>query len=223
MKSMKPFFTFLFVFTNLISFSQEIKIEERNVDLSSGSKNAIIVTIPYTTSDFIEKKIKDEMKDWGGKYNTSKGEFITIQSQIKELGEKMFDGYAKIISAKDGNVTVAFAFDLGGAFLTSSQHKEQYTTISNRIKAFGIRAAKEATEDEKSEQEKILRTAQKEQESLEKDKSTLEQEIEDSKRRIEEAQKKIEQNKQAQEKKKEEIKSQTFKVEEVTKKLSAIK
>lgn len=220
---MRTLFTFLFLVTGSITFSQEVKIDEKSVDFSGSNRNAILVTIPYTTSDLIEKKIKDEMKDWGGKYNSSKGEFMITQGQIKEIGEKMFDGYAKIVSVKDGNVIVAFAFDLGGAFLTSSQHKEQYSTMSSRIKAFGVRAAKEATEDEKSEQEKLLRATQKEQESLEKEKSSLEQEIVDAKKRIEEAQKKIEQNKQDQEKKKEEIKNQSFKVEEVTKKLSAIK
>lgn len=223
MKRMKIFFCFVLLIITSFSFSQEIKLEEKSIDFSGVSRNAICVTIPYTTSDFIEKKIKDEMKDWGGKYNSSKGEFLTTQSQIKEIGEKLFDGYAKIISAKDGIIVVAFGFDLGGAFLSSSAHKEQYTSISNRIKAFAVHAAKEATEEEIKAQEKLLHTVEKEQETLEKDKASLEKEIEEAKKRIEEAQKKIEQNKQDQTKKKEEIKNQSFKVQEVTKKLSAIK
>lgn len=223
MKQMKNLFYFAILIITSFSYSQEIKLEEKYTEFSGVSRNAICVTIPYTTSDFIEKKIKDEMKDWGGKYNSSKGEFLTTQSQIKEVGEKLFDGYAKIISAKDGIVVVAFGFDLGGAFLSSSAHKEQYTSISARIKSFAVRAAKEATEEEIKTQEKLLRTAEKEQETLEKDKVSLEKEIEDAKKRIDEAEKKIEQNKQDQEKKKEEIKNQSFQVQEVSKKLSAIK
>lgn len=220
---MKTILTFLLIATTCTTFSQEVKTEEKSIPFSSGSKNSIVVSIPNTTSDFIEKEIKDEMKNWGGKYSSSKGEFSILQGQIKELGEKLFDGYAKIVSDKDGIVVVAFAFDLGGAYLTSTEHKEQFTAMNNKVKAFAVKVAKDATQQELDEQQKILKAAQKDQESLEKDKASLEQDIESYKKKIEEALKQIDQNKQNQEKKKEEIKAQTMKVEEVSKKLGAIK
>ena len=220
---MKQILSILLISITFLSQSQEIKTEERSTAFSTGSKNAILVTIPNVTSDFMEKEIKDEMKNWGGKFSSSKGEFTIIQGQTKEIGEKMFDGYAKIVSSKDGIVVVAFAFDLGGAYLSSIQHKEQYTAINARIKAFAVKVAKDATQEELDEQQKILKSRQKEQEDLEKEKASLDQDIVDYTKKIEDAKKKIEQNKQSQEKKKEEIKVQTSKVEEVSKKLGAIK
>ena len=204
-------------------FSQTVLIEESNASFSTGSKNAIIVTIPYSTVDFVEKKIKDELKSWGGKSNSSKGEFTTTQSQTKELGEKLFDGIAKILDAKDGNIKVAFAFDLGGAFLTSSSHRDQYNAISNKLKLFAINTSKESVSDDLKNQEKTLKEHQKNSESLEKDKLSLESNIVDYKKKIEEALAKIEQNKVDQAKKKEEIKAQEAVVNEVNKKLGAIK
>ena len=130
------------VLFSMIVSAQNVEIDEKNSTFNAGSKNAILVTIPHVTEDFMEKRIKDEVKDWGGKYNSSKGEYSSMQAQTKEMGEKMFDGFAKIVSAKDGNVVVAFAFDLGGAYMSSSDHKVQYTAMAARLKVFGINSAK---------------------------------------------------------------------------------
>ena len=208
---------------SIIALSQNIEIDEKNSSFNAGSKNAILVTIPHVTGDFMEKRIKDEVKDWGGKYNSSKGEYSSMQAQTKEIGEKMFDGFVKIVSAKDGNVVVAFAFDLGGAYMSSSDHKAQYSAMSVRLKEFGINSAKEFVDEEVKDLEKVLKAFQKDQESLEKDKYSLEKDIEDFKKKIDDAEKKIEQNKADQEKKKSEIKAQEVKVEEVNKKLKGIK
>jgi chromosome segregation ATPase len=220
MKIYTTLITLSFAFT---TFSQAVRIEEKSTSFNAGSKNAICITIPHTSSDFVEKKVKEEMKNWNGKYNSSKGESLTSLSLLKEIGEKTFDGYAKIIESKDGMTTVAFAFDLGGAFLSSSQHKEQYNAMLQRLKTFGINTSKEAVGEVIREQEKSLKTIQREQESLEKEKATLEQGIENSKKEIEEATKKIEKNQHDQIKKKEEIKMQATKLDESNKKLGNIK
>ncbi len=204
-------------------FSQNVVLEEKNATFTSGSKNAIIVTIPFSTVDFVEKRIKDELKNWGGKSNSSKGEFSTTLSQTKEIGEKPFDGFAKIIDSKDGNIIVAFAFDLGGAFLSSSSHKDQYNAISSKLKNFAINTSKESVSDNLKTQEKLLKEHQKNSESLEKDKVNLEADIVNYKKKIEEALAKIEQNKVDQAKKKEEIKAQEAVVVDVNKKLGGIK
>lgn len=220
---MKILFVFLTFVSVSLSFSQKVNLDERSATFNAGSKNAILVTIPFSNADFIEKKIRDEVKSWGGKNNSSKGEYTSLQSQIKEMGDKPFDGYAKIVDSKDGNITVAFAFDLGGAFLSSSAHSTQYSAISKKIKEFAVNAAKDCVSDELKENEKILKNHVKDQESLVKDKTSLENDIVNYKKKIEEALAKIEQNKQDQSKKQEEIKTQETKVGEVSKKLGEIK
>ena len=188
----------LFTFILLIhisisfSFSQKVSLDERNATFNVGSRNALLVTIPYSNSDFIEKKIKEEVKNWGGKNSSSKGEYTTTQSQIKELGEKPFDSFVKIVDAKEGMITVAFAFDLGGAFLSSSAHSAQYSAISKKIKDFSLSTSKEFVNEELKENQSILKANQKEQESLVKDKTSLENSIVDYKKKIDEAIVKIE-------------------------------
>ena len=219
----------LFTFILLIhisisfSFSQKVSLDERNATFNVGSRNALLVTIPYSNSDFIEKKIKEEVKNWGGKNSSSKGEYTTTQSQIKELGEKPFDSFVKIVDAKEGMITVAFAFDLGGAFLSSSAHSAQYSAISKKIKDFALSTSKEFVNEELKENQSILKANQKEQESLVKDKTSLENSIVDYKKKIDEAIVKIEKNTQDQAKKQAEIKTQEAKVGEVIKKLGEIK
>lgn len=203
--------------------SGQVTISEKNTTFNNGSKNSILLTIPHVTSDFVEKEIKDEMKDWGGKYNSSKGEFISTQSNIKEIGEKLFDGYAKIVDSKEGSVTVAFAFDLGGAHMNSSEHSSQYKMMVGRLKDLGLKISKDAVSEELKDEEKQLKNLRKDQENLEKSKVDLEKDIEDYKKRIEEALLKIEKNKTDQSTKTEEIKSQENKCLEVTTKLNGIK
>ena len=57
------------------AIGQEVKTSNDKVSFSHGSFDAIIVSIPYADKDVVEKELKSEMKDWGGKYNSSKGEF----------------------------------------------------------------------------------------------------------------------------------------------------
>lgn len=221
---MKLFSLILFFHISIsFCFSQKIILEERNATFNEGSRNALLVTIPFSSSDFVEKKIKEEVKSWGGKNSSSKGEYTTTQSQIKEMGEKPFDSFVKIVDSKEGNITVAFAFDLGGAFLSSAAHSAQYSAISKKIKDFALNTSKESVNEELKENQSILKAQQKEQESLLKDKNSLENSIVDYKKKIEEAIVKIEKNTQEQAKKQAEIKTQETKVGEVSKKLGEVK
>ena len=139
------------------------------------------------------------------------------------MGEKPFDSFVKIVDAKEGIITVAFAFDLGGAFLSSSAHSAQYSAISKKIKDFALNTSKESVSEDLKENQSILKDRQKEQESLLKDKTSLENSIVDYKKKIDEAIVKIEKNTQDQAKKQAEIKTQEVKVGEVSKKLGEIK
>jgi molecular chaperone DnaK (HSP70) len=217
----------LFLLSSLFTISsisaQSVSVSEQNESFSVGNKNAIVVTIPFAKLDFVEKELKSEMKNWGGKYNSGKSENVVTQGQMKEIGEKLFDGYAKIITDKNGGIKVAFAFDLGGAFLSSSMHKEQYNVVMARLKSFGVKCSTKAVEEELKAEEKALKSLEKEQEDLVKEKEDLEKSIENYKQKIAEAEKNIEKNSENQGKKHEEIKTQKTKVEAVSKKQKSIK
>ena len=135
--NMKKILFSLFAFSLInFSFSQEIKLSEESQFFNIGSKNSIVVSIPYGVKDIVEKELRRELKDWDGKYDSGKGEFFTIQASTKTMGGKPFDAYAKIITESDNSMKVAFAIDLGGAFLSSREHGAQYKAMSEMIKDF---------------------------------------------------------------------------------------
>lgn len=215
---MKQLFTLLISVISLGAFAQnEVKITEEMYGYSVGSKNSIIVTVPYGTVDGVEKQLKSEMKSWGGKYSESKGEHKTLQSAVKKLFEgKTFDSYARVFTA--GNeVKVAVAIDLGGAFLNSAEHSMQFNEMKERLYQFAVTAGKETVKGDLKAEEKILSTMEKEQKKLEKEKESLTKGIEDYKKKITENEKKIAENTALQNKRKEEIATQSLKIKDIEK------
>lgn len=213
---MKQLFILLIAAISFNSFAQnEVKVTEESISYSVGSKNSIVVTIPYGDQEVVEKELKSEMKDWGGKYSSSKGEAQTLQSSVKKMFErKTFDSYAKVIKTDDG-IKVAVAVDLGGAFMTSSQHSAQFAEMKERLQKFAVTAAKESIKENMKAEEKILSSFEKEEKSLEKEKESHLKDIEDYKKKIADSQKKIEDNVILQTKKKEQIKDQSKKIKDL--------
>lgn len=210
---MKQLFILALTAISFGSFAQnQIKTSEESVAYSVGSRNSIIVTVPYGKADIVAKELKKEMKDWGGKLKASKTESTTFQSSLKNMFErKTFDTYAKVITV-DNEVKVAVAVDLGGAYMTSKDHPSQYGEMKVRLENFAATAAKASVKDNVKAEEKILSTLQKEEKSLEKVKESHLKEIESYKKKIEESQKKIEDNIVLQTKKKDEVKAQAAKI-----------
>ncbi|AEA43633.1 hypothetical protein [Fluviicola taffensis] len=214
----------LFVATLLTTWvvGQEIKTSNEKISFSHGSFDAIVVNIPYGNKDIIEKELKSEMKDWGGKYNSSKDEYTTKQSKIKAMGDKYFDGYAKIIES-GGEFKVAFAVDLGGAYMTHGEHHEQHKAIQERVKKFAQAAAKSSVEGKIDLEAKALKKLNGEKEDLLKDIERSKKDIEDYKKKIAESEQKIKDNESATSKKEGEIGAQATKLEEAQGLLKKIK
>jgi len=205
-----------------VSWSQEVKTEEKSVSFNNGSHNAIVVTIPYAKKDVVEKELKSEMKNWGGNFESTKGEYIAMQTTMKAMGEKHFDGYAKIIESGDV-IQVAFAVDLGGAYLSSSQHSAQFKVIKEKAQKFGATAATAGVDAELALEAKLLKDMEKEKSDLEKSIESSKKDIEDYKKKIEAAEQSIKDNEANLAKKGEEISTQTGKIADVEKKKKAIK
>jgi hypothetical protein len=214
----------LFVATILTTWvvGQEVKTSNEKVSFSHGSFDAIVVSIPYGNKDVVEKELKSEMKDWGGKYNSSKDEYTAKQAKIKAMGDKYFDGYAKIIES-GSEIKVAFAVDLGGAYLNHREHGDQHKAIEGRVKKFGQSAAKESVNGMIETETKALKKLTGEKEDLLKDIEHSKKDIEDYKKKITEAEQKIKDDESATQKKESEIGTQTSKLGEVQELLKKIK
>lgn len=215
---MKHLITGLFTSFGFALFAQNtVSVSEENNNFSVGSKNSIVVNIPYGNIDVVEKALKSELKDWDGKYNSSKGEFTSMQAKLKVMGDKPFDAYVKIITSGDV-IKIAFAIDLGGAFMNSNQHGAQFNEMREVIRKFALKTSKECVEEDLKVESKKLENFEKDQKDLEKEKENLLNSIDDYRKKINEAEKKIEENMTNQSNKKSEIFTQAQKVKEIEKK-----
>lgn len=205
------------IFTTFI-FAQEIKSSDEKISFSHGTFDAIVVNIPYGNKETIEKELRSEMKDWGGKYDSSKDEYVAKGAKMKAMGDKYFDGYAKLYKKGD-EYYVAFAVDLGGTYLTRQQHKEQYKVIEGRALKFAKTASVQSIKDEIEAETKILSGLQKDQKNIESDIEDSRKDIENYKKKIQEEEASIEKNESALASKKTEVEKQAEKVAAIKKKL----
>lgn len=217
---MKKILTLVAVSMALNSISQ-VQVDERSVNID-GSKNGFLITIPYANEKQVENSLKDELKDWKGKYST-KGYIFVDDCSIKDMGPNTFDVYAMIEANTEGGCNVSIAIDLGGAFMSSGEHGQQFSYMKDRLTKFGVKAAKAAVDDEIKAAEEVLKQKQKELADLEADQAKKEKEIEDYKAKIAENEKLIEESKKNQETKKGEIKEQEGVVSGIQAKKEAIK
>jgi exonuclease SbcC len=219
------YLTFLFL-VPVVVFSQKINVSDGNTDFSigiSGSKPSLQVSIPFGDLEVVEKMLKKELKDFNGKLDDKKNEYFVSLGEIKDLGKKQFDVYAKIIGSKDSPISVCWAVDLGGAYMDKSTHSEQYSVFKKRLEKFA-EAAAEASIDKQIELEKeILKELEKDKDKLIKEQEDLKADIEDLKKKITEKESDIQKAKGKEDTKKTEISAQENKLKSVEKRKEQIK
>lgn len=198
-----------------------LAIVESRVPMSRGTQPALTVTIPKAKSKDIEKGWKEVLKSYKAKVKTEKGETFGDNALLKQLSENTVDIYTRQTDTVEGTALTLFV-DLGGAFLASSTHPEQYKVAENVLYQFAVEQAKVAMGYEIEGAGKVLETLQKDHKKLEGDQKGLEREIEKHREhmkgleeQIQEAQKMIEVSKAAQAAKKVEVEKQTTAIQEL--------
>lgn len=218
---MKTLFTLVASIIGFISFSQ-IEVQEKTVNVN-GSHNGIAIKIPYGDAKMIDKELKDELKSWKGKFSSEKGYYFADDCKLKSMGDNTFDVYAKVEENTEVGATVLVAVDLGGAYMSSSEHGAQYKIIEKKLYDFGVSAAKNVIDEEVKTEEKVLEEKEKELEDLQKEKEKKEKEIEDYKKKIEENEEAIKENEKQQADKESDIETQKTKLQGVKDKKDAVK
>jgi len=203
--------------------AQKVKVKEGSENIGGGSHNALSVTLYGVKPSDAEDAFRSYMKKYDGKRNSKDGEIFIDHALVKDISNNTIDIYGKALGKKDDKeITFVVAFNLGGAYLNSGEHKDQFKVAENIVKDFAIKTTKDAIESELKDASKALSKSEDTQKSLEKDKSGLESNIEDYKAKIKKAEEGIATNKSDQEKKKVEIEAQKKVVEEVDKKLKSV-
>lgn len=194
--------------------AQKISVKDGAEKFSSGSHNAYTTTIYETSKDNVESKWKSFLKDFKNeKVKSDNGEIFGDNVVIKDWGNNPVDIYTKFDEDKTAKtVTMHVAFDLGGAYLSSSDG-DKHSGAKKMIKDFAVKTTKESMGDKVKDQEKILGKLEDNQKDLEKDNKNSKSDIENYKSKIKKAEDDIAKNEADQAKKKSEIDAQKKVVE----------
>lgn len=212
---MKYSITLSFLLIAFSSFSQKIKVTESTERIGGNKNPAFVVSVYNTAPDEVASKWKSLMKDYKGKV-TIKDEIFADNAVIPTInGNNTIDVYAKAEKVNDGETKLIVAFDLGGAFLSSSSPSEKLKEAKQIVHDFAVKTTKEAIAGQRKAAEKQLSSLESDQHDLDKQQKKLTSNIEDYKakiedynKRIKEAQDDLAKNKTAQEKNKQELDAQ---------------
>lgn len=213
MKSLSIVFFLLFtaVFANC---QYKIKVREENEKIADGKNNSLVVSIFCTTTGEIEKSWKKLMKDYGAKVSMKK-EIFADDAIITQISANTMDIYAFTRKISDDEYELVCAVDLGGAFLSSSEHGMKYRIIQDILDKFARQVTSDGIDIKTKTAEKLYNDILKEKEKIVSDNEKLASQIEDYKKRISENESNIEKNKSLITEKEKEIEQQAKTVEEI--------
>ena len=133
---------------NLLLFSGiRAQISEESRSMSLGVRNALVLDIPDTEANFVEKLWKKYVKTYGGKTKKvrSSDEIFTDDADVVALGgANSVDLYALVEELGNGS-SLSMWVDLGGAFLASDTHSDRYVEGEKYMIRLALFAAKDNT------------------------------------------------------------------------------
>ena len=206
-------------------FSQhKIEVNETSFGFSTGNQHALFVTVFETTTKDVSKAWQKKLKDFKGKINEKKGEVIADNALIKDFKDNnTVDIYSRFEETKDGNTKMFVAVDMGGAYLSSSDHPEKFKAMKKILYDFAKKMSEDVVNEQIKDASKILTGLEAEQKNLTKENEGLHKDIDNYNEKIKKAEEDIKTNLANQEAKKKEIESQQKAVDSLQEKLKGIK
>ncbi len=177
---------------SILMYSQKIEVKENSVKFGKETKNALSTTVYYSDIKTVEKEIDKLIKSYKGKASKKKGIILGDNLVIPTLSANVVDVYFSAIKQKTGEIEVNAAFDLGGAYLSSSMHPDQFKRAKDIIKEFAFGITEKGFAEIVKNEENKLKDAEKDFEKLNSKKQSLLDENEDLKSTISKNEKEIE-------------------------------
>ena len=219
---MKKILTVILSLVVISSYADKVKVSESRENIGGGNNNALVITIYEANPDDVLKEFKSIMKDYNAKVSSKDGVLFGDNAVIKKMGNNTIDIWAKVDKVKDGESKLVVAFDLGGAFLNSSDHKEQYKVAKEIVENFAIKMQKDAIQEQLNIASKLLEKQTDQQKDLEKKNTDLKDDIKNYQEKIKKAEDDIKKNEDDQVKKKAEMATQQKVVDGIKEKLKAV-
>jgi len=179
------------IFSSTI-FAQKIEVREVTGKFRNGNQNALSTFVYHSNIKTVQKEFESLLKSYKGKVSTKKREMFGDDLLIASVSNNTLDVYAYCVDTKDGAIEVVAGFDLGGAYLSSSMHQEQYARVAQIMREFALKITEKAYADFLKGEAKDLKSATKAHEKMVKEKSNLEKQNQDYKKRIDQNEKAIE-------------------------------
>lgn len=210
--------------------AQKIKVNESDERIAGGKNPSLVVSIYEADVDKVRSEWKSLMKDYKSKNVDMSDEIKADNCVIKGINDNnSIDISARCEKVSDTETKLTVAFNLGGAFLSSSMNKDKFNEAKSIVNDFAIKTTKDAIAGMRKAEEKKLENLDDEQKDLVKKQEKLVSGIEDNKQKIEDYKQKIKEaeentvkNKADQEKKKAEIAAQAKILEAVIQKEKAV-
>ena len=208
-----------------LAMSQSIQVGEQKSTFSTGEQNALTTVIYNNSQEKVVDKWKDFLKDFKNeKVKYDKNELFGDNVLIKEWGNNPVDVYTRFEENKDNKtVKMLVAFDLGGAYLSSSVEATKFALAEKLLKDFAIQTTKLPIEEKLKDAQKILENLENDQKKLEKENKDLHNDIENYKNKISKAEEDSKKNEENQVKARTQIEVQKSAIEQVKKELEAVK
>lgn len=208
--------TLLLTFLTTLTFAQ---VTESQKFMSQGTYNALTIQLPEGSEKDAPKEWVKFIKKYGkAKKDRKTDEYFVDDAKIVGISNNSVDIYTKF----EGS-TMTVWFDLGGAYLSSSEHPDGYAMGEQVLMDFGLELKVLMVEEEIASEEKNLKKMEGDLEKLEKEKTTHEKNIEDWKAKIAQAEADIEQNIKDQEAKTAEIEQQKTIIDMIKGRLAELK
>lgn len=162
-----------------------IEVRVGELETEAGVRPAYIVSIHETTDNYIEKELKELLKERSEKVSSKKIWFID-NARIHEIAPDTIDIEAKVEEIKgSGIVDIYAAYNLNGTYITTGHEKDVAT--QKYFYEFALRTTKKIVEEQVAEAGKDLEKAEKEHLDLLKEEERLKKSIDKDNDRISKA------------------------------------
>lgn len=200
----------------------DAQVREQTRSMSLGTEPALVMKIPNTNENVVGDVWQNYIKDaYRGKtkWDRKTKEWFTDDVSITAIGgSNTVDLYAAIDQSGQ-DVEFVLWCDLGGAFLSSSSHRDRYAEAEKMLAQFSMEVAKAGVQFELDDQEKELKRLEGELKKLQNANDRYHKEIEKAEEAIKKAREEIAKNEKEQEAALQNIEKQKQVVENVKKKL----
>ncbi len=190
---MKTSVFFILALTSMSAVAQKVVLREGSQKFSTGSQNAISTTIYGSSKNDVQNKWKSTLKNFKNeKVKSDKHEMFGDNVLITDFGNNPVDIYTTFEeNKKEMTVEMHVAFDLGGAYLKSSEQRDKYSIAEKIVKDFAVKTTKDVLMVNVKDAEKVQGKLENDQKGLEKENKGLQSDAASNQDKITAAQRDI--------------------------------